>query len=134
MSLVFTAFDPATGAVISNMTASTLDDALLNLGPGHLLIEGFHDGETHYIAGGNVPTLRPTIPAPAQEGQLLTWETPPPGLTALVYDLWTEPPHQLAETPLSAPDCGIFFVEAGAYRLDLTADFPWLPLSVEVSS
>lgn len=130
----FSAFDETTGEIVMAMEVPEVENALENLASGQLLIGGYYDGAVWYVGPEGDPILRPTIPAPVQEGQLLTWETPPPGLTALVYDLWTEPPHQLAETPLSAPDCGIFFVEAGAYRLDLTADFPWLPLSMEVSS
>lgn len=130
----FSMFEEATGRIVMAMEVPSAEDAIANLTPGHLLIAGHYDGETHYIVGGDVPTLRPTIPAPIQDGHLLSWADPPEGLTARVYDLWIEPPHLLIDTLLSAPDAGLNLVAGGNdYRIDLTASFPWLPRSMEVT-
>ncbi len=132
--LQFSMFEAATGRIIMAMEVPSVEDAIANLSPGHLLIAGRHDGETHYIAGGNVPTSRPTVPAPVQSGRMFSWADPPVGLTAQVYDLWIQPPHLLIDTLISAPDAGIYLVDPGNdYRIDLTAGFPWLPRSMEVS-
>jgi len=89
--------------------------------------------EDHYYDGVAI-VPRPTIPEPVQSGRLFSWADPPEGLSARVYDLWIEPPHLLIDTPISAPDAGLYLVEAGNdYRIDLTASFPWLPRSMEVS-
>lgn len=132
--MLFSLFEESTGRILMAMEVPAVEDALLNLESGQLLIEGRYDGETHYVAGGNVPTARPVVPEPVQDGHLFGWPDPPPGLTARVYDLWITPPHLLVDTPLSAPDCALYLVEGGNnYRIELSADFPWLPRVMEVS-
>ncbi len=128
----FTMFEEITGRIVMAMEVPAVEDALANLLPGHLLIEGRHDGETHYITAGKVATPRPIIPEPVRDGHLLSWTDPPEGLSARVYDPWIQPPHLLVDTPLSAPDRGLCPVEGGDCRIELSAGFPWLPRGMEV--
>ena len=130
----FTVFEKTTGRIGLKMEVPSADDAIANLQPGQLLVEGLYDGAAWYIAAGGTPTPRPEIPQPAQDGNFLRWPDPPPGLRSKVHDLWIDPPHLLVDTPLTAPDCGLHLPEAGAgYRIDLSADFPWLPITLEVA-
>ena len=129
----YSIFDEANGKILMAMDVPSLDDAIANLQPGQLLVEGWYDGATHYVFGGAI-TPRPSIPQPVEDGNFRRWSDPPPGLAARVYDLWIDPPHLLVDTPLSAPDCGLHLAQGGAgYRIDLTADFPWLPITLEVA-
>ena len=129
----FSIFEEATGEILMAMEVPTIEAATDNLRPGQLLVEGFFDGANHYVAAG-VVTPRPTIPQPTPDGNFLRWSDPPPGLTARVFDLWIDPPHLLVDTPLSAPDCGLHLAQGGAgYRIDLAADFPWLPRILEIA-
>ena len=129
----YSVFQESTGQILMAMDVPTTDDAIANLQPGQLLVEGMADGATHYVSGGAI-TPRPTIPVPTEDGNFRRWSDPPPGLTARVYDLWTDPPHLLVDTPLSAPDCGLHLAQGGAgYRIELTADFPWRPLTLEIA-
>lgn len=130
----FSIFEELTGRIPMAMEVPAIEDAIENLTSGQLLIEGLYDGDLFYIAEGNIVTPRPTIPEPVQEGHLLGWADPPPGLTARVYDMWTDPPHLLADTLLSAPDCGLNLIEGGTtYRIELDGAFPWRPRTMEVT-
>lgn len=63
MSVEFTVFDLPTGAVVSNMMASSHADALLNVDAGQALVEGVYAaGEWRLISG--VPVAMPPRPAP----------------------------------------------------------------------
>lgn len=130
----YSIFEEATGKILMAMEVPTIEAAMDNVQDGQLLIEGWYDGATHYVTPDDEPALRPTIPQPVEDGNFRRWPDPPPGLTARVFDLWIDPPHLLVDTPLTAPDCGLHLAQGGAgYRIDLTADFPWLPLTVEVA-
>ena len=130
----FSVFDAADGRIQMAMEVPTANDAIGNLQPGQLLVEGLYDGDLWYVAEGGIPTPRPVIPAPVQDDHLLSWADPPAGLSARVYDLWIVPPHLLIETPLSAPDCGLHLISGGTtYRIELSAAFPWRDLVMEVT-
>ena len=125
----FTMFEEITGRIVMAMEVPAVEDALANLLPGHLLIEGRHDGETHDIAGGNVATPRPIIPEPVRDGHPLSRAAPP---EVRVHDPWIQPPHPLVDTSLSAPGRGLCPVEGGDCRIELSATFPWLPRGMAV--
>ena len=133
-TIAISIFDLVTGQILKSGQFSDLAEAALNCPEGTAMIEGEYDTNAYSIVDG-AAVLRPVIPNPVQEGHLLTWPDPPLGFAARVYDTWTVPPHLLVDTPLSAPDCGLLLVEGGnTYKIDLTADFPWVPTSLEVST
>lgn len=128
--------DSVSGRINIMLTAETNTPPPPN--PGEIVVETSEDAlpETHYYNGSAIVT-RPTIPEPQVIGgddHLRGWASPPPGLRAKVYDTYGEPPILLIDTPLSAPDCALYLVQGGVdYLIELTADFPYLPISVNVS-
>lgn len=132
-TIAISIFDAASGRILKSGTFADIDEAAANCPDGSGMIEGeFDPNEFSVLDGMAVPRM--VIPAPIRDGHLLSWPDPPPGLAARVYDLWIVPPHLLADTPLSGPDCGLYLVEGGSsYRIALSADFPWLPRTMEVS-
>lgn len=130
--------DAASGRINAILQWDTNDPQVPPLAnPGELVIgappEATNEG--HYYDGTAIIPM-PLVPEPvvSDGGHRMDWADPPVGLTARVYDLWIQPPHLLAEALISAPDAGLYLVAGGNdYRIDLTADFPWLPRTLEVN-
>lgn len=134
---MFTIYDPATGKIHMPVEAPDLATVVANC-PEHMSItEGWFEEASHFIDGAGQGQPRPIIPGPSEPDLdlVVRWLSPPPGFRAVVYDLWTVPPTLLIDTDLALPDCGLRFTYGGAqFRVDLTANYPWLPSSWEVTT
>lgn len=126
------------GAVIwwADLGPDTTTDDWPTPGVGETIYEAPAGVNETYYWNGTAIVARPTIPAPTPapgEANWLQFSAPPAGLWAKVYDTYTEPPHLISDTALTAPDCGLYLVEGGVtYLIELTADFPYLPLTFTV--
>lgn len=90
----------------------------------------------HYIKDNQILVPQP-VPAPSisGSGHILEWDSPPVGLHAKVYDPYISPPHLIADTALTGPDCALHLVQGGeTYIVELTADFPFQPVTLEVNT
>lgn len=136
MTVTYSIFDLTNGKYRRTIEAPDWDNIAINYDAGtEIAVEGICTDAEYY--NGSAIVTRPTIPEPQVIGgddHLRGWASPPPGLHAKVYDTYGEPPILLIDTPLSAPDCALYLVQGGVdYLIELTADFPYLPITVNVS-
>lgn len=104
--------------------------------PGEIVIGAPPEAtiEDYYYDGAAIVPF-PKIPMPtiSESGHRLDWANPPAGLHAKVYDPYVVPPHLIADTDLTGPDCALYLVQGGErYVVELTASFPFQPLMLEV--
>lgn len=135
--MFFTFYYTDTGEIAGTVDVPSLADAIPNAPAGTAVVSGAVNKDTHYFDAEGIPVARPDIPDPTapDNDMVIRWTFPPPGFKVKVYDEWTAPPTLLIETPLSAPNCGLqFTLPYSKFIVEMTADFPWIPRTIEVNT
>ncbi|MDF3607735.1 hypothetical protein PE067_17265 [Paracoccus sp. DMF-8] len=132
MMIDFTVFDES-GRHVKSMTMPDLENAELNTDPAHYLVEGQYDEDSWFDGTEVLP--RPTIPTPVVTGREIHFASFPPGLTVTAWDQYTVGEHMTsvpATTGAVPVTSSIWFSEPSRYLIEFEADFPWIPLTLEL--